>query len=320
MTDLPAPLVPADCDLRDYRWMPIDIVALLNSDFNVNPNDAAWRAGVTLWMKAWHQVPAGSLPSDDAYLCNLCGLGRDLRTWKKIRTIALHGFVLCSDGRLYHPFLCTKVAEAWAEKQSFNERRSRDRERKRQGSSGGTPQETIISSAGIPAEMEDRSSGIPAEQDGFSAGIPAENAIRARVRQDRKEKEDSPLCVPPFETEPTAPAAPSPDEQGTPHATARDNRTRGTRLPVDWWPDGDDCAFARDLGLNPATVADRYRDHWHSQPGSKGVKLDWSATWRNWCRSDHERQAGRSGPGSSGRHPGSLVTAVRELVAEARGG
>jgi hypothetical protein len=31
-------------------------------------------------------------------------------------------------------------------------------------------------------------------------------------------------------------------------------------------------------------IADEFRDYWISVPGSKGVKLDWLATWRNWIR------------------------------------
>jgi len=31
-------------------------------------------------------------------------------------------------------------------------------------------------------------------------------------------------------------------------------------------------------------VADQFKDYWIAQPGQKGVKLDWEATWRNWVR------------------------------------
>lgn len=27
-----------------------------------------------------------------------------------------------------------------------------------------------------------------------------------------------------------------------------------------------------------------FRDHWIAKPGADALKLDWSATWRNWCR------------------------------------
>jgi hypothetical protein len=59
---------------------------------------------------------------------------------------------------------------------------------------------------------------------------------------------------------------------------------RGARLPADWLPSAADCGFAAGLGLDPAAVADEFRDYWHAKPGAGGVKLDWPATWRNWCR------------------------------------
>lgn len=35
--------------------------------------------------------------------------------------------------------------------------------------------------------------------------------------------------------------------------------------------------------------ADKFTDYWRAQPGQRGVKLDWQATWRNWCRTAAER-------------------------------
>lgn len=110
------PLVPTDCELRDFPFMPIDIARLFGSEFHARASDSAWRAGVTLWLKSWHQVPAGSLPKDDVDLCRLAELGRDLRTWNKIKSEALHGWNECSDGRLYHRVVAEKVLEAWIEK------------------------------------------------------------------------------------------------------------------------------------------------------------------------------------------------------------
>ena len=74
--------------------------------------DAEWRAGVTLWMKSWDQVPAGSLPVDDVALCRLAELGRDLKSWKKIKVGAMRGWILCTDGRMYHPTVAEGVNHA----------------------------------------------------------------------------------------------------------------------------------------------------------------------------------------------------------------
>lgn len=118
VSTLPEPLTPAGCDLRDFPFLPIDIARLFGSEFHALADDSEWRAGITLWLKSFHQVPAASLPDDDIALARLAELGRDVKTWKRLRERALHGWVKCSDGRLYHPVVAEKVMEAWKGKQS----------------------------------------------------------------------------------------------------------------------------------------------------------------------------------------------------------
>lgn len=63
---------------------------------------------------------------------------------------------------------------------------------------------------------------------------------------------------------------------------------RGVRLSSDWALPVDWKAFAQSTrhwsDADIETEAEHFRDYWHAQPGQKGVKLDWFATWRNWCR------------------------------------
>jgi len=69
---------------------------------------------------------------------------------------------------------------------------------------------------------------------------------------------------------------------------------RGTRLSPEWIPSAEDIAFAEKLGMTAGqiqTTAEIFRDYWIALPGQKGVKLDWPATWRNWCRRDHQMKA-----------------------------
>ena len=68
----------------------------------------------------------------------------------------------------------------------------------------------------------------------------------------------------------------------------KEKMARGSRLPQDWSPSTEDHSFADRLGI--LDEVDKFRDHWHSQPGQKGTKVDWSATWRNWCRRAAERK------------------------------
>lgn len=59
---------------------------------------------------------------------------------------------------------------------------------------------------------------------------------------------------------------------------------RGTRLTDDWRLTDELRAFASDLGLDPDGLRDEFTDYWTSVPGSKGLKLDWSKTFKNRCR------------------------------------
>lgn len=125
--ELPDPLAPAEVDLRGYGFMPFYGGHLLGSDFDAKTSDSAWRAAVCLWWSAWNNVPAGSLPDDDTYLAKAAHLGRDVRTWRKLREAALHGFVKCSDGRLYHRFLCPIAIEAYARRKAERDKKRRHR-------------------------------------------------------------------------------------------------------------------------------------------------------------------------------------------------
>lgn len=106
------PLTPPDLDLRDFQYMPLDVVRLRDSDIAVIATGDEFRAAVMLWCASWHQIPAASLPNDEKLLANLAGFGRDLRSWRAVSDVALRGFILCDDGRLYHPVIADKAIEA----------------------------------------------------------------------------------------------------------------------------------------------------------------------------------------------------------------
>lgn len=107
-----SPPVPPDADVRDFPYFPLFRTRLFASTFHAKANDSEWRAGVTLWLKSWDQSPAGSLPNDDVELCRLAELGRDLKTWRRLKLMALHGWEVCDDGRLYHHIVATIVNNA----------------------------------------------------------------------------------------------------------------------------------------------------------------------------------------------------------------
>ncbi|WP_176048174.1 DUF1376 domain-containing protein [Burkholderia sp. BCC1644] len=132
MNDLPNPLTPADCDLTGYRWMPLDVVRVIDSDtFGISTGDE-FKTAFRLWAKCWQQVPAASLPDDDRVLAHLAGLSENLSKWKRVRAVALRGFVKCSDGRLYHPVIAEKAIEAMQRRDDHAEREENQQTRQQQ--------------------------------------------------------------------------------------------------------------------------------------------------------------------------------------------
>lgn len=66
-------------------------------------------------------------------------------------------------------------------------------------------------------------------------------------------------------------------------------RGRASRIPIPFRLTDEMLAFARPLSVNIEKETEKFVDYWKAQPGQKGVKLDWPATWRNWMRRASER-------------------------------
>lgn len=134
MSDLPDPLTPQDCDLRGFDWMALCGFRLFKSTFyrKARKDPRGGLAGIKLWWEAMLQKPAGSLPNDEEDLCMLADFGEDMKTWAKHRDTAMHGWVLCADGRLYHPVVAEQVITAWEQKRKARGKRDTDAERLRQ--------------------------------------------------------------------------------------------------------------------------------------------------------------------------------------------
>ena len=92
------------------------------------------------------------------------------------------------------------------------------------------------------------------------------------------------------DTRPNTPSGDKPPQEAT---------RRASRLPADWAlpPEWRDWAKSARPDLDPAKVAERFRDFWVAKAGRDGAKLDWQATWRNWVRAEaaQHRPGGMNG-------------------------
>ena len=117
--ELPEPFIPIDTDVRDLDGFMLNVERLLASELWALSTGREFKAAVTLWCRAWKQVPAGSLPDNERVLASFSGAGR---YWPKVREMALRGFIKCSDGRLYHKVLCDDARRAAVKKAEYRQR------------------------------------------------------------------------------------------------------------------------------------------------------------------------------------------------------
>jgi hypothetical protein len=174
MTDRPPPPVPADADLTDFKFMPLEVARLRRSKAWLickrRPELAFFM--LNLWTASWHERPAGSLEDDDDVLADaaMCSPER----WPKVRADVLRGWVKASDGRLYHPVVAEKVMDSWHGKAVARGRKECDRIRKE----NHRRKEKGLEPLDFPPEPPRPSSAGPPDDPPTSAGIPTEKPLK----------------------------------------------------------------------------------------------------------------------------------------------
>ncbi|MFI8981468.1 DUF1376 domain-containing protein [Ectopseudomonas khazarica] len=289
-SDLPAPLVPADVDLRGLPFMPLDVNRVRDSDLAIEASGDEFRAAVLLWCASWNQVPAGSLPDAEQALAAYAGFGRDLKSWKKVRAGALRGFVKCSDGRLYHPVVAEKAIDAWAQrlehraaKESENKRKEKERQ-DRARMFGALREAGQVLPYNTPTKaLREAFAALELPDSGVTSHGPVTVTGHAQVTAKRGNREGEGQGKEP-------PIAPLGDQsQGQPAKKPAKAKPEGARakpkrpLPLPFLITDDMLAWAKEK--TPAVNIDRetenFIDYW------KGVgkpMADWPATWRNRMR------------------------------------
>lgn len=287
MTALSEPLVSAEIDLRDFPYMPLDVVRLRDSDLSAISSAEGFRAAVLLWCASWHQRPAASLPNDDRSLALLAGFGRDLKAWKEVREEALRGFVECSDSRLYHPVVAEKAREAW-------EARLRQRARTeaaRAAKAAKSQKDEGLCDRGANAVVTENVATPVTENVTGSKGREGKGII---------ESQDS-------GSSPSLLVASEPAPRKAKRAKAK------TQIREDAQPTEQDVEAAERVGLDAATFRSewrKFRDH-HLANGS--LMADWPAAWRKWLSNVGKFQPARAGPQNAS---GAYRNGLGELAAE----
>ncbi len=247
----------------------------------------------------------GTLPDDEQELANICKLTQ--AEWIKHARV-LRRFFKEADGQLGH----TRVLAELAKAQELSAKRSAV------GKRGGRPpkpdpEDDLDETNSFPNGKQNETNSFPIgeakpKQNETPSPSPITNVITKDTNYPSLANVVGAACGPemshgtdadppappdaPPDAPPQPPPGPPPD---APPADAADAAhpppKRAQRLPEGWklpqawgqWALTEYPAWTPEV---VRTEAERFADHWHAKAGKDGVKLDWQATWRNWCRSD----------------------------------
>lgn len=300
MTASLEPPIPPDADLRHMPSYMIDVQALLDSDLAAFGDPAANWFAVLSWCASLHQLPAGSLPDDDAMLAYIVRLGRDVRTWRKMRAKgALKGWIRHSDGRLYHPVVTKKVLDLLQISRAGRAGGLASGE-KRRGRKNNQAIEIIDSG------INDRSISASSENEKSLKREANNRRERKGIEGNRRDLEIAVSGNPPAREPPSgnrhglpAPSAQKPTDPPTAmgqcasaqqslipldQAQPPPKRSRKvkTALPPDWRLPDNGWSYAAGKGLTGDRIeqeAERFRDY-HLSRGN--LMANWEAAWRTW--------------------------------------
>jgi hypothetical protein len=249
MSNEPEPLVPPGTDLSKFDWLPLNVEHLLASELvAIGTPEECW-AALMLWCRAWQQIPAGSLPNDERVLASFSGAGK---RWSRVREIALRGFILCSDGRLYHRYLCTWVLRAQMKREATRKRVEAWRATR--------DQERVVT----------RYNGVTEHDGNAVVTLEREREIEKEIEREReKEKVDL-----------------DSDVVGVRSPRRGARLQQDVELSPDWAEAAQDARMRAALpDVDLATEFEKFRNYWLSKSGQNGTKLDWKRTWVNWVLS-----------------------------------
>lgn len=249
MSDLPAPLVPPDCDCTNLDGFSLNVERLMASELVALSSHEVIAAALFLWCRAWKQIPAASLPDDDRVNASFARLS--LARFKKFKKEIMRGFVKCSDGRLYHHYLSLVAIEAFERKKAFLAKRGKDAERLRNWRN-----ETR-------SETHDETHDETHNETRFVAEGVEGKGVEGSSNNNNKPEAGA---TPPF----------SEKKRG-------ESSTGGTPIPDGWIPTPEGRAFAEGCGFKKGWPYNRALSDFRAYHVLHAtVSPDWNAQWQSW--------------------------------------
>lgn len=90
-------------------------------------------------------------------------------------------------------------------------------------------------------------------------------------------------------------------ETASEQSRTEQSQKRASRLPADFSLTDERRLVAEAERLPAERTFAKFSDYWRAASGAKARKIDWDATWRNWCRSEADRNP--PGKVNGGKNP-----------------
>lgn len=246
-------------DVRCLPYMPLHIERLRRSKAWLRckrrPEMAFYL--MNLWMRAWHEVPAGSIEDDDDVLSDAAMCSPE--EWERLKADVLQGWEL-HDGRWHHHVVTELAAEGLEKVEASRKRTEAARQARQQNRASSA---TTDAASSVTENVTDDA---------------AEDVTLSNKKIKGREEESYSL--------------PSEAHSTTTYAQAP-KRTQGCALPDSWAPNDRHRAEAETLGRDPDWLtrqAEAMRN-WALSNRNRAVarKADWDLTFLGWIRREHEK-------------------------------
>lgn len=263
---------------RASTWMPFYVGDYLRDTGRLTTEGHG--AYLLLILDYW--ASGGPLPDDDEQLAAVARLTAE--RWQKLKQLLAVYFTV-ADGVWRHKRIDQELERAAAIAKSRQEAGKRGGKRSAIARTETKPQQTSSNTEAIASANEQQS----------TKQNPTPSPSQSHIEEREERVEVAPAALAPQSSPVIAEQSVAQPRPTSPMALSGDldiprafNRSRGTRLPVDWTPPQEylDWAASERPDIDGAAVGLVFRDYWIAQPGQKGVKTDWFATWRNWVRKE----------------------------------
>lgn len=266
-----------------FQWYPKDYLCSLRVQCLTLAEEGAY---VRCLNYAWLN---GYIPNDEAAVVRLIGKGATAA----IARVVMELFVVSPDdsSRLIHDRLEAERAKQ-AENSEMRRRAAEARWGKKRGELAEGRQMQVQTPRSAAEQTHSVSDSAPVDARAYASALQNTSLSSSSSSSSPESKKDNPIGL------------------------SKKATVRGSRLPDDFTVTDEMRAFAQtrapDVRIDLET--EKFRNYWTALAGSKGVKLDWPATWRNWMlRAQEDRHA------RTGRPPAQPTGSTVEFIARIGG-